>query len=100
MYMKAKRLRNSSNDSQLRRWKGVGETPRPGRFTHWEDPIAVIHKARWSSGQILTGLENIANTGIRTQDRPTLNESLYQLLFPGRLYILVKVKVKQFHYRP
>jgi len=69
--------------------RGWAKAPRPGRFSPWEDSIAIIQEARWASEQSWTGRENFANTDNRTQDRPAHSESLYQLFFPGRLYILV-----------
>jgi hypothetical protein len=38
---------------------------------------------RLAPGPIWTGAENLAPTGIRSPDRPTLSESLYRLSYPG-----------------
>ena len=69
---------------QLRRymWWVVNATPRPLyrreiAGTHcrggWVEP-----RAGWA------GVENLATTGIRSQDRPALSESLYRVSYPDR----------------
>ena len=48
-------------------------------------------------GQVWTGVENLAPTGIRSPDRPVRSESLYRLRYPGRPeYINTSLKIN-FH---
>ena len=51
-------------------------TPRPGRFTRGERryPLLTAQEAGWSPGQVWTGAENLAFTGIRTPARPLRSE--------------------------
>jgi hypothetical protein len=57
---------------------GVSVTPRP-QITPGKDPVHIVQDASWSSGPVWTGAENLAITGIRSQDRPARRQSLYRL---------------------
>jgi len=48
-----------------------------------KDPAHIVQEAGWASGQVWTGAENLAHTGIRSPDRPPRSESLYRLSYPG-----------------
>jgi hypothetical protein len=61
-------------------------TPRPGLFSHRNDPIRMIQEAGWDPGPAWTGAENLASNGIRSTDRPPRSESLYRLCCPGPLF--------------
>jgi len=62
-------------DHRTRRGWGVSVTPRP-LFTPGKEPV---QEAGWAPGPVWTGAENLAPTGIRSQDRPARSQSLYQL---------------------
>ena len=63
---------------------GVGwSTPRPGRFTHGNDPIPILQEDGWAPGTVWTVTENSPTTGIRSSERPVRSESLYRLSYPG-----------------
>ena len=64
------------------RWDGWS-APRPGRFTPWKDPVPIVQEVGLTPGQVWTGAENLAPTGIRSQDRPARSESLYRLSYRG-----------------
>ena len=43
--------------------------PSLGRFTPRErDPVPIIEEAEWAPGPVWKGAENLASTGIRSQD--------------------------------
>jgi hypothetical protein len=42
--------------------------PRPGRFPPGKDPVPIVYEAGWAPGPVRTGAENLAPTGIRSQD--------------------------------
>jgi len=68
---------------------GVGWLmPCPSHFTPlWErDPVLTVHKARWASGMVCTGVENFTSTRIQSPDRPARSKLLYQLSYPGTPY--------------
>jgi hypothetical protein len=44
-----------------------------------KDPVPIIQKAGWAPGPVWTDGENLAYTGIRSQDRPARSVSLYRL---------------------
>ena len=44
----------------------------------------IVQKAGWVPGQVWTGAENLAPTGIRSPDRPARSKSLYRLRYPGQ----------------
>ena len=67
------------------RWGGWS-TSRPGRFTHWKDPVPVVQEAGWVSGPVWTDTENRALSGIRSPDRLARSESLCRLSYPGPLF--------------
>ena len=58
-------------------------TPRPCRFTPGKDPVPIVQEAGWAPGQVWTGVENLAQTGMRSPDRPAHRESLYRLSYTG-----------------
>ena len=43
----------------------------------------------WAPGPIWTGAENLASTGIRSPDRPSRSQSLYQLSYPAHSIIII-----------
>ena len=49
------------------------------------DPISIVQEAGWAPGQVWTGAENLASTGIRSPDSPSRSESLYRLSYPDPL---------------
>jgi hypothetical protein len=49
--------------------------PRPGRFTTGKDLVPIVQEAGWATGPVWTGAENLAQTGIRSPDRPVRSES-------------------------
>jgi hypothetical protein len=52
--------------------------PRRGRFTPGNDPVPIVQDAvAW------TDAEHLAQTGIRSPDRPARRELLYRLSYPG-----------------
>ena len=58
----------------------VNATPRP-LYPREREPVAIVQEAGWASGPVLMASENLAPTGIRSPDRPTHRESLYQLRY-------------------
>jgi hypothetical protein len=58
--------------------------PRP-LFTPGKDPVPTVQEAGWASGPVWKGAENLAPTGIRSPDRPALNQSLYPLCYPAHI---------------
>ena len=57
------------------RWEW-GSAPRPGRLAPGKDPVPIVQEAGWASEPVWTGAENLAPTGIRSQDLPARSESL------------------------
>ena len=47
------------------------------------DPVPTVYENVWVPRPVLTGAENLANTGIRSPDRPARRESLYRPRYPG-----------------
>jgi hypothetical protein len=43
------------------------------------DQVLVVYEVEWAAGQVWTGAENFASTGIRSPNRPALSKSLYRL---------------------
>ena len=67
---------------------GEGSASRPGRsslFTPGKEPVHITQEAGWGPGPVRTGAENLAPTGIRSPDRPTRSQSLYQLSYPAHI---------------
>jgi hypothetical protein len=64
------------HDRSTRRGWGVSVTPRP-LFTPGKDPVPIVQEAGWAPGNVWTGVENIAPTGIRSPDHPAHSQSLY-----------------------
>jgi hypothetical protein len=48
-----------------------------------KDPIPILYKAGWAPVSVRMGTENLSPTGIRSPDRASRSESLYQLSYPG-----------------
>ena len=48
-----------------------------------KDPVPIVQEAGWASGPVWTGMENLAPTRIRSQDRLARSESLYRLSYRG-----------------
>jgi hypothetical protein len=49
-------------------------TPCPGRFTPGSDPVPTVQETGWAQGQLWTGAENPAPTGIRFPERPAYSK--------------------------
>jgi len=45
--------------------------------------VSIVQEAGWAPGPVWTGAENIAQTGIRSPDRPARSQSLYRLRYPA-----------------
>ena len=56
-------------------------TPRP-LFTPGKDQVPIVQDADYP-GPVWTGAENLAPTGITSQDRPARSQSLYRLGYPA-----------------
>jgi len=69
--------------------RGGWSTPRPGRFTPWKEPVALVWEAGWAPGSIWTGPEKLDSIGNRWRDRPSCSESLYRLSYPSPISRLV-----------
>jgi len=70
------------HDHGTRRGWRVSVTPR-SLFTPGKDPIPIVQGTGWAPGPVWTGAENLAATGIRSQDRPARSQSLYRLRYPA-----------------
>ena len=44
-------------------------------------PVPIVKEAGWPSEPVWTGTEDLASTGIRSQDRPSRSKSLYRLSY-------------------
>ena len=60
---------------------GRWPTSRPGRLNSGKEPIPIVQEAGWVSEPVWTGAENLADTGIRSPDRPASSETLYRLRY-------------------
>ena len=60
-----------------------GQRHFPTVFTPRKDPLPVLREAGWVPGPFWAGSECLTSIGFRFPNRPTRNESLYQLLCPG-----------------
>ena len=78
-------------DHGTRRGLGASVTPRP-LFTPGKEPVHIVQEAGWAPGQVWTGAENLATTGIRFPDLPARIQSLYRLRYPGHLKTSVEVQ--------
>ena len=72
--------------SALEGCEGVSVTPRP-HPTSGKDPVPIVQEAKWASGPVWTGAENLAPTGIRSPDRPAHRQPLYRLRYPAHCCI-------------
>ena len=68
------------HDQGTRRGLGVSVTPGP-LFTPWKDPVHILLEAEWAPRLVWTGAENLVPTRIRSPDRPSCSQSLYQLSY-------------------
>ena len=50
-------------------------------FTPGKVPVPIVQEAGWALGLVGTDAENLAPTGIRSQDRPARSQSLYRLRY-------------------
>ena len=60
----------------------IDATPWP-LYSRGIDPVPILQEAGWTPTPVWAGKENLATNWIRSQDRPTQSESLYQLSYPG-----------------
>ena len=65
-------------------WVAVNTSPWP-LHARERDPVPFAKEAAWAAGQVWTGEENLAFTGIRSPNRPARSESLYRLSYSGPL---------------
>jgi hypothetical protein len=62
---------------------GGWSTPRLGPFIPGKDPVPTVQEAGVGPRAGLKDAENLASTGIRSEDRPARSKSLYRLHCPG-----------------
>jgi len=62
---------------------GIWSTQCPGCFIPGKVPVHIVRESGWSPESVLTGVEILVATGIRSPERPTRSESLYRLRYPG-----------------
>jgi hypothetical protein len=60
-----------------------GQRHAPAALPPGKDTVPIEEEAGWAPGPVLTGVENLAPTGIRSPDRPACSKSLYGLSYPG-----------------
>jgi hypothetical protein len=73
--------------------------PRFGRPTPGRNPVPIVWETGCAPGPVWTDGENLASTGIRSQDRSACSESLYQLLYPSpRLFSSCKITFSQINW--
>jgi hypothetical protein len=73
-----------------------GSASRPGHSLPREDPVPIVQEDGWAPGPVLTGVENLAPTGIRSPDRPVRNQSLYRLRYPAHRSLLPHISTCNF----
>ena len=57
---------------------------RPGRFTLGKrDTVPIVQEDGWVPGPVLTDMENLASSGIRSPAQPDRSQSLYGLSSRG-----------------
>jgi hypothetical protein len=44
-------------------------------------PVPIVYEGGWASGQVWKGVQNLAQIGIRSLDRPDRSNSLYRQIF-------------------
>ena len=59
-----------------------GQRHAPAALYPGKDTVPIVQEAGWAPGLVWTGAENLALTGIRSPDRSTRSQSLYQLSYP------------------
>ena len=59
----------------------------PAALPRERDKVSIVLEAVCAPGSVWTGGENVAQTGIRSLDRPTSSESLYRLSYPDPHYL-------------
>ena len=62
--------------------EGSAFTPRP-LFPPRKVPLPNVQEAGWTPGQVWTGAENLAPTGIRSPDRPARSQFANPTTLPG-----------------
>jgi hypothetical protein len=62
---------------------GEWSASRPGRFTAGKDPVPIVQEAGWAPGPVWTGVENLAPTEIRCQDRSARSSVAIPTELPG-----------------
>ena len=70
-----------------------GQRHAPAAFAPGRDPVPTAQEAGWATGRGWTGAENVAQTGIRTPDRPSHSESLYRLRHAQYCRLLATAKL-------
>ena len=68
----------------------VNATPRPS-YLQERDPVPVLVEAEWAPSAIWTGAKNLAPFGIRSQDRPARDKSLYRHALPTHDLFLIPI---------
>ena len=84
-------------DHGTRRWWGVSVTPRP-LFTTRKDSVPIVQEVVWAPGPVWTGEVNFATTGIRSPDRPAPSRSLYRLLYPSHIFVVVNTNLSDINF--
>ena len=61
-----------------------GQRHAPAAHCPGKDPVPILQEAGWASGPVWTGAENLAPTGIRSQDHTARMQSLYRIRYSAR----------------
>jgi hypothetical protein len=61
----------------------VGKRHILAAFPRKKDSMPILQEARWATGLVWTGVENVARTGIWSLERPACSASQYRLRYPG-----------------
>ena len=65
--------------------EGGWSAPHPGRFALRKETLhSLYRRIVWPEISVWKGVENLAPTGIRSQDSPARSESLYCLGYSGQ----------------
>jgi hypothetical protein len=68
-----------------------GQRHAPAALPQGKGPGTNCAGGGWDPRSVWTGAENLARTGVRSQDRPDRSESQYRLSYPGPHCVYISV---------
>ena len=71
-----------------------GQRHAPAALYPGKNPVPIVQEDGWAPGPLMTGVENLAPTGIRSPDRPARSQLLYRQSYPAPYEVMQRYIIR------